>query len=1405
MKTTTNTTNNTTSIKAAAQKAVVVKTNNTNDKEMVSMVRTNSEVLTKALKTVLGKAGIKFPKELQVSLQNGRLYTNAAKVLIIKAGLSPITNHGKKMMHNFPYRLAVESAKRINDVLGSDLYINAVKEVLTKVEERQSLLVTPDLTDRQEKMVGLLAAVQTKIDRQKRSLAFAKFATVDRVRNTNRKVTKAVFAKYQDFKDTVEDALVAEDEIAFVPKMNMSKFIVENRKNIMKKDSSVSINVIKVTSDDNGNFNTSILISKMDENEAIRKGLIKPCTALGQTYNARFGKLGYECDNFSKDIIMLDLQGAPKACFNLMNIFVWWNGVRTIFATLQDGEYIDLCTNQVVKRRTAPMTYKVIGGSPSSLRKSQVLAFNVTDGMKHVDDMLDALTEGAYSKEYNKQISVEQLAKYVTRFFSWTAPNKVVGTINHAAIYMGKWCNDALDGAGYLFSKFYAKCMENITGLKVKPQDVVGIGVQCRPYSAKVFAPVVDESLFELLCAEADGVVYIPMVTPEISRKLDEAFHGIKNEYYNKVIVFGEEGCDPEFLSDLNGYKTVFNWGQPTGLRVLDIAKSGIAHTSIQMWEVPLDVNAHDCIELMKNLREEMVGDIFDQLFIDRKVKVPSLIDIEKNFYPHNVIKDIAPDYVLDKDMAMFKKIVEELATRDNNASNKFKWEIDGEYARLTSDLSLVCSKLGILQYGEGYSPAANRYFTNGDNAEKYFECSGKVREMWGKRIVSMFKYPKMGRREFYRFSSLPLDVIKRRINNLDIEKSYKKALIKFFACLKPGMLVVPGVALLKQQCAGLDFDYDGATCVFDCRFNALLPEDIQITNIVLKEEKPVIKAEAKGLAARINKSINKTSSIELTAENLHHAYLTYLNANSDGWSVGSVTNCNSTQLAVLQLAKSTHHPYYINMMKEMLGRWFGNDAEPALGGTGAYKGLPKREVSLCNMDDAFVFGADVESEEYAVSNSTHAIITDVSKHAINEAIEEMIDADWGNEDILIHIFEDLNDIFRFYQEVIIDSAKTGKMVKVAIAPGRAYHAAEINDNTISFAWDYELAKSKFKVNVNESAPSSRKTIFKDRLFRIRTSYLVKDLEDSMKAIFNEKECKLSMHDLEVLGNAFANAQYKELNKAFFFLKKVYGDVTRNWQNNRELAGDDEEALAIVNKNYKKEIARITNMGRRLTANMSDYRRGAYSKFVSAFTMDNKGNCSPAANGGNNFGANVFQKEFMIYVLKHYAQIDFCGEKLSYNALYQDGDKVLFNHGINEYAVTTADLTGEYIIREFNGQFYATRQIVDVLPDTTTNEAVTIRINKEANRSFKEIFDTLKNGMDVELHAFCDVSDRNNKIFDFGMYDAEGNKLCDIDEGGSLAIRNLVNGKQGKIESIIFDTTQDVNGYKKEFLIVTVK
>lgn len=1404
-------------------------------KDAAKKALTNIE--TKALKTTLVKMGAKFPTELAAETRNDEvIVTNALTVLTEKFGSK---RNGKEIIET--------SIANINKALASEEFRTLYVELIKKQAIKNSILVAT--VDKAVEMANNI------------------------VDNTNAKeilhtaTIKTIFNRFR------------------APKLSVGQVIESRRKMILAKEQKVTLNVLKVEAENNdatsiGSTNrlqTKVSAIVMDENEAIRKGLIT-----GSQYLARYGSVGLDCTNFSKDIIVMDLAQATEYCEKIMNFYVLWNGMETLYLMKEydvDGEesYVDLTTGKVVELTEAQIAslrlFEVIGGSPSSLRKTQVLAFDITEGMAKIDHMLDALTEGAYTKEYNKQINAEQLAKYVTRFFAWTAPNKVIGTLRHAAVYFGKLANDKLDGAGYIFSKFYAKCMQEMTGIKVSKEDVLGFGAQCRPYSAKVFAPIVDESVFPVLCAESKGIVYIPEVTPEIDAELDKAFKG-EGKYAGHVVVFGEEGCEPEFFSDLNGYKTVFNWGAETNMRVLDIAKSGIAHTSIQMWEVPMNNNSKGSVELMQKLNSEQMGEVYDDLFYKEEATVPSYVSLAKSYYAKDVISAVAPRYALDKDINLFRNIADDYASQAIKASNRFKWAIAGEYGRLTSDLALLVSEYGVLQYGEIFSPAANNFFDKEDMF-KYVNCEARVKTMIGMRRVSMFKYPKMGVKEFYSATALTLENIIERINNLELkedalkfgtERQIKDALINFYSNLRPGTVVVPGTDLLKQQCAGLDFDFDGASFIFDPRFNALLIEDKFVTNIDLKtkREKVVVneaEIEEGTVAARalknknkLNSSIKKDDRVYLTAAQLKKAFLKYVAANSDGWNVGNITNCNSTQIAVLQAAKAylgkDNNPYF-DIMRKMLNKWFAKTEKiDCNGGSEKYVPLLTTKETLCSEMDAkytcFKDGAEVFNKAGEVVGTFKCDITDVEQSTfatvktvnvvlIDEVVERIKKADWNDNDNLLAIFEDLNDIFRFYQEVIIDSAKTGKMIKVKIAPGRLFHALEINNDVTEFIWNNE-ANEVFNIKVNKEAPSSKKEPIADLLFKVRVQRIEKDLKQTMDILIENKDISLSNEEFDRL-SVFNNVKYKELNSQMVVFKKQYGDITKDWMVRRELAEDEDntELLAQINKAYKKDLDMLGSAvlhaikSDKYGAKFNDVNIGAYLAFVSNFNINPSSGVGAANKDrySSQFGAKVLRAEYASYVIKYFGDIDFCGERIVYNNGFNDGDVVYVENGIAEIInskgetkslIVNANITGEFTIRAYKDDLYVTRPIVEVLQTTkefverASGEVLSIRANKEVGesvvvkdengapvvdekgcikteevnaKSFKDIFYSFKKGIEVEVHATASrINGKYEK--DFGVYEVNedgslGRRLFNVDDCGSSTYRALVNGKRGTV------------------------
>ena len=1184
----------------------------------------------------------------------------------------------------------------------------------------------------------------------------------------------------------------------------MKKFVNKSRKRILKKEQNVTVNVLRA--DRAGKLHVNI--TTMDENEAIRLGYIA-----GSKGTARYGKSGIAVDNHTKDLIVLDLSQNKSIANSTMELYVSWNGARTVFArqvVTENDEtvFVDVLTNKTVTRKSW-RKYAAIGGSPSMLRKDSILLFDVTNGYDKMDEILDAVTDGGYSIYKGQGVTAAELSKYVTRFFSWTAPNKVLGLLTVPAIYFGKYheagneANDAvLDGMAHVDAEFYADCVAESLGVTVAPKHVMGASVQCRPYSAKVNALVSDlAEMMPVLAAGTKGIKYVPMntVDSKVQAELNKAFKG-KGEYAGYIVVFGEEGTKPQFITDLNGYKTSVNWSKPSNFRVLDIAKAGkFANTSIQMWEVPMNREPKAAIALMKELRDEQFSKVFEELFFERKVTVPSLVETQKSLYVHNVAKQIAPDYALDKDYKMFQTLYKEFFTRLQNADNKFKYEVAGSYTRLFADNSILVAADGVLQFGEVYSPTANAFFANPENAAKYENAAADVKATFGKRIVTFTKYPKMGRNEMYKAVAVSLDTIIKRIKALGLDADQEKALINSYATLQKGATIMPAVELLKQLLAGMDFDYDGAAEVYDPRFNVLISDEYMITNIVKEKaaKKVEKKATSKMAQMAMSEELNKDSKITICAKELNKAFLTYVSANTGGWSVGSITNCNTTQLAALTLAKVMGTDKSFALLRGMLERWFVEHLQMELANNEGvkYVGLPTRVVDLSKED--VVFSNETVARD---TNGTLATVVDVSQSAINAAIASMKECDLTDKENLIHIFEDLNEMFRFYQEITIDSAKTGEMVTVTVAPGKFYHALMLNDNTFDVKWSKTLADSIVQYEANTEVASESKQGIADVMFKIRTRDFLPETIEMARNVLDSKKVGLNIDDVQNLAKNFATEKYAALNEAFFDLKNIYGDLTSNWIEARAAAGDDEEVVNFVDKDYKASLEKLAATGRQLTAGMSNELRGAYAKFIATHRKLQNGYAF-ATDGGNEFAAKVFAKEYLAFIVKNYGVIDFCGEELAYNEFYVDGDEIELVNGVGEYCMTYADITGKFIVKEFDGKFYATMKIVDAVPVASEEPTdLAVRVANKKGVEWAKVAADLEASKEVIIRAESYRDENNKMVHDYAIYNKATNELiAPIDCSSYLA--KLINKYSGKVSSLKLGETE-FNNKKTPYIVV---
>lgn len=117
--------------------------------------------------------------------------------------------------------------------------------------------------------------------------------------------------------------------------------------------------------------------------------------------------------------------------------------------------------------------------------------------------------------------------------------------------------------------------------------------------------------------------------------------------------------------------------------------------------------------------------------------------------------------------------------------------------------------------------------------AERYMKKNG-LKEM---KIV-MIKYPSMGVKEYYLARVVTKAEVKARIKAMELDNATSKAIYRFFAGTQNGTAILPALDLIMFQCAGLDYDYDGGTFIFDQEYVDILDNgDIQAVKMLGSEE----------------------------------------------------------------------------------------------------------------------------------------------------------------------------------------------------------------------------------------------------------------------------------------------------------------------------------------------------------------------------------------------------------------------------------------------------------------------------------------------------------------------------------------------------------------------------------------
>lgn len=572
--------------------------------------------------------------------------------------------------------------------------------------------------------------------------------------------------------------------------------------------------------------------------------IIVPVGAAGHT---EINKYSYAA--FTKDIISVKFEstedlktaedhgiyiiyaGRSTAAFYYNAVFNIWTNITSDEQSLTLEELKDFAIEIEGDLRL----HKCFVFSPSDVRSISYTATDVTT-IDNRDEILDTASNGAYTiakallEEYKLQESdpkkVEEfILKTIPRFGQLKAGSTNLGAIKSWVYYRGKFstfCGNTIDGTAILKASFVAECFTNVLGITVTEEAVVGMFLQARPDMQKGAYLVYDDESFNILVNQLK------------IRAIEN-----KCEIYN----FGSEysTMDPVLIVDTNIVKLESRHNlNDICLELLEIAAPSNANYSKSMHEKVLIVNPESAMELAYELGENHVVDKFEALLsVEESIPTPGVI---KKAYASDVISCIAPQKIYETP-ALMRSMLKSVVQSTVNADDKLKFKIDGTNTRLTSDFTELFIGAGrensLIKYGEIFMPHATKFFTrkyrteaiemakelllNKEDAIKFVNeyVTSKINDT----KVCMIKYPSMGVKEYYLAKPLTLKAIFVRINHLKTTPEIKIALKRMYKNISEGVSILPANAVVMDQCAGLDYDYDGGTFVYDQKYcNILKP-----------------------------------------------------------------------------------------------------------------------------------------------------------------------------------------------------------------------------------------------------------------------------------------------------------------------------------------------------------------------------------------------------------------------------------------------------------------------------------------------------------------------------------------------------------------------------------------------------
>jgi hypothetical protein len=394
------------------------------------------------------------------------------------------------------------------------------------------------------------------------------------------------------------------------------------------------------------------------------------------------------------------------------------------------------------------------------------------------------------------------------------------------------------------------------------------------------------------------------------------------------------------------------------------------------------------------------------------------------------------------------------------------------------------------------------------------------------------------------------------------------------------------------------------------------------------------------------------------------------------------------------------------------VGRESNNVSKWALASTEEIRKCLKKAGLQEGMNETYVGLVSVPSTEHThyANSIIKANIIDVSYELAVKCIDEIQHCKWSDAN-LEKFRRDQMAVGRRNQEKTIDFPKKCKKF-------------DSTENAMKFAQALSL------LHMNVSLASNTLIVEEAREDREDIVVIDDDINKLRNAIAKEYKSLVENKVIPRIATYKMPAEIREEINMLIYnaatapvieMKAYYNDISGGYRNVRDLynIADDEYAeeddgipsVNVAKENYTNDKARIENMIRMITRDISDEDRGAIIKLIAGITKNNT-----EKETESRIALSLCNPEYLLFLVKcGLNEMDFAGYELLGNNKYKIGDTVYFRNGQAAHAIIKCDkypYTGWLEIKEFNGRLYGAIDLKSLISVPKITNQIIIKVKQ---------------------------------------------------------------------------------------------